>query len=87
VTRPPADVQPLLKYATVPEAPVYRAIVEVFVEAAAGTSAGSRRRRCTPPWPTTVPLGTTTDAVSTTSHHGGNRSGLNPSRRTRASAE
>lgn len=36
VTRPPADVQPLLKYATVPEAPVYRAIVEVFTEAAAG---------------------------------------------------
>ena len=30
------DVQPLLRYATVPEAPLYRAIIDVFTAAAAG---------------------------------------------------
>jgi uncharacterized protein (TIGR02677 family) len=33
---PRGDVQPLLKYATLPDAPIYRAIVDVFTEAAAG---------------------------------------------------
>src|SRR5262245_37277866 len=36
MTRPRGDVQPLLKYATLPDAPIYRAIVDVFTEAAAG---------------------------------------------------
>lgn len=30
------DGQPLLRYATVPDAPVYREIMEVFAQAAAG---------------------------------------------------
>ncbi len=30
------DAQPLLRFATVPEAPVYRAIIEVFTAAATG---------------------------------------------------
>jgi uncharacterized protein (TIGR02677 family) len=36
MTHPRGDVQPLLKYATLPDAPLYRAIVDVFTEAAAG---------------------------------------------------
>ena len=30
------DVQPLLRYATLPDAPLYREIMEIFAEAAAG---------------------------------------------------
>ena len=30
------DAQPLLRYATMPEAPLYREIMEIFAEAAAG---------------------------------------------------
>ena len=42
------DAQPLLRYATVAEAPLYREIMEIFAQAAAGYAGqGSRRRTST----------------------------------------
>ena len=41
------DAQPLLRYATMPEAPLYREIMEIFAEAAAGYAAGCPPRTFT----------------------------------------